>query len=244
MPASGAPEVAGSARARRLLVTDLVVSRFERGQRSGRILDGVSLALEPGQTAAITGPSGAGKTTLLNAIAGLIAPDQGAVRWGDDDIASFSERERDRWRRDTVGLVFQDFHLIPELGVRSNILLPLSFDHWRTGAAARVQARKLAERVGLGDRTTRIGGLSRGEQQRVAVARALVRRPPLLLADEPTASLDPDNGKLIAELLISGAAETGASLLVVSHDRAVLDRVAQVFRLEAGRFVRAAGAAP
>jgi putative ABC transport system ATP-binding protein len=214
-----------------LQVSNLVVDRRDTGPSTGAILGGIELVLAPGKTAAVTGPSGAGKTTLLL----LARPDRGSVRWGDVEIAALSERARDRWRRDTVGLVFQDFHLIPELGVLDNILLPLSFDHWRNPAPMRALAGDLARRVGLDHRTTRAGALSRGEQQRAAVARALIRRPTLLLADEPTASLDPDNGKRIADLLVSVATEAGASLLVVSHDRALLDRIERTFRLDAGR---------
>src|SRR5262245_21686284 len=108
----------------------------------------------------------------------------------------------------------------------------------------RALGRALAGRVGLAQRQTRAGALSRGEQQRAAIARALIRRPALLLADEPTASLDPDNGRLIADLLLSVAAETGASLLVVSHDHALLDRIGSIFHLDAGRLSRLAGGAP
>jgi putative ABC transport system ATP-binding protein len=242
MRRSDGADVAAPGGARRLQVSDLVVDRRDTGPSTGVILDGIELALAPGKTAAVTGPSGAGKTTLLHVIAGLARPDRGSVRWGDVEIAALSEGARDRWRRDTVGLVFQDFHLIPELGVLDNILLPLSFDRWRTPAPMRALAGDLARRVGLGDRrTTRAGALSRGEQQRAAVARALIRRPTLLLADEPTASLDPDNGKRIADLLLSVAAEAGASLLVVSHDHALLDRVERIFRLDAGRLTRVDG---
>jgi putative ABC transport system ATP-binding protein len=243
MRPSGVADAAAPGGARRLQVSDLVVDRRDTGPRTGAVLDGIELALAPGKTAAVTGPSGAGKTTLLHVIAGLAKPDRGSVRWGDVEIAALSEGARDRWRRDTVGFVFQDFHLIPELDVRDNILLPLSFDHWRNPAPMRALADDLARRVGLDHRTTRAGALSRGEQQRAAVARALIRRPTLLLADEPTASLDPDNGRRIADLLLSVAAEVGASLLVVSHDRALLGRVERIFRLDAARLTGVEGSA-
>jgi putative ABC transport system ATP-binding protein len=216
-----------------LVITDLTVSRRD----TGVIINGVSLTLAAGAIAAITGPSGAGKTTLLQAIAGLTKPSAGAVRWGDREISALPECERDRWRRDAVGLVFQDFQLVPELDVIDNVLLPLAFDHWRPAAAERDRAAVLVRRMGLDAPTRRAAVLSRGEQQRVALARALIRRPSLLLADEPTASLDPDSGARAAALLIEAAREAGASLLVVSHDRAVLDQVATVYHVEAGRLI-------
>ncbi len=223
----------------RLSIERLGVDRVEAGRVTGAILSDIDFTLEPGATAAVTGPSGAGKTTLLYAIAGLVRPDRGAVRWGGVDVAAWPERRRDRWRRDAVGLVFQDFQLFPELGVVDNILLPTRFDRMRTPAALRERARALAERVGVAAATARAGVLSRGEQQRVAVARALIRRPALLLADEPTASLDPENGARVADALLEMASKARATLLIVSHDPALLARVGTIYRLEAGRLAAA-----
>lgn len=231
----------GAAQPCRLSVEGLCVDRVEAGRVAGAILNDVHFALEPGATAVITGPSGAGKTTLLYAIAGLLRPDRGGVRWGGSDIAAWPEPRRDRWRRDAVGLVFQDFQLFPELGVVDNILLPARFDRVRTPAALRKRAHALAERVGVAAATARAGALSRGEQQRVAVARALIRRPALLLADEPTASLDPENGARVADILLEMAKEERATLLIVSHDAALLARVGTIYRLEAGRLAAAPG---
>lgn len=228
----------------RLVVEGLGIDRVEAGRVCGAILDDVHLAVEPGGVAAITGPSGAGKTTLLYAVAGLVRPDRGGIRWGGSAIAAWPERRRDRWRRDTVGLVFQDFQLFPELGVLDNILLPTRFDRLRTQPADRERARALAEQVGVAGVTTRAGALSRGEQQRVAVARALIRRPALLLADEPTASLDPENGRRVADLLLDMARKSHATVLMVSHDPALLEQVEAIHRIEAGRLVAAAGRAP
>jgi putative ABC transport system ATP-binding protein len=219
----------------RLTVTDLTVERAESGRPAGRILDGVSLVVEPGAVVAFTGPSGAGKTTLLHAIAGLVRPDAGRVCWGDLDVTALPEAGRDRWRRDTVGLVFQDFQLLAELGVLDNVLLPAWFDHWRAPCALIERAAKLTARVGLDRSGARARVLSRGEQQRVAIARALVRGPQLILADEPTASLDPENGARVADLLIACATEAAASLLVVSHDAALIERAGRVYRLDAGK---------
>jgi ABC-type lipoprotein export system ATPase subunit len=215
----------------RLTITDLVVERED----AGRIVDRASLVVEPGAVVAITGPSGSGKTTLLYAIAGLVKADAGTVAWGGLDLTALSEPARDRWRLDTVGLVFQDFQLLGELGVLDNILLPVRFDHNRTPAALTQRARTLAARVGLAGRKLRASMLSRGEQQRVAIARALMRAPRLILADEPTASLDPASGARVADLLIEAAQDAAASVLFVSHDAALLKRAGCVYRLDAGR---------
>ncbi|NVO14770.1 MAG: ATP-binding cassette domain-containing protein [Rhodoplanes sp.] len=234
MPFSATPERAAAAALR---LARVGVDRRERGRPAGAILDDIDLVLAAGETVAVTGPSGAGKTTLLHAVAALLRPDRGTVSWGDTDVSAWPERQRDRWRRDTVGLVFQDFALVPELGVIENILLPLRFDGFRLPAEARRRAEALAARVGIEMLAPRTAALSRGEQQRVAVARALIRRPALLLADEPTASLDAATGARVADLLLDAARETGASLLIVSHDPALLARADRVHRLVAGRLV-------
>jgi putative ABC transport system ATP-binding protein len=231
-PASAAAEpvpVAG------LAVSDLVVERREAGRAVGPILDRIGLSIGPGAFVAVTGPSGAGKTTLLHAIAGLLRPTAGSLAWDGVDIGTLPEAARDRWRRDTVGLVFQDFQLFAELGVLQNILLPMAFDHVRVPAAAADRAKVLAERVGLHGRGLVAGKLSRGEQQRVAIARALMRAPRLVLADEPTASLDAATGTRIADLLIESCRESGAALVVVSHDPALIARADRRLRLSGGR---------
>jgi putative ABC transport system ATP-binding protein len=217
------------------VVRDLVVERREAGRGIGAILDRLALAVERGAFVAVTGPSGAGKTTLLNAIAGLTKPTGGTITWDGVDVGILSDAKRDRWRRDTVGLVFQDFQLIAELGVLHNILLPICFDHVRVPAAMTARARALAERVGLDGRSLVAGRLSRGEQQRVAIARALMRAPRLVLADEPTASLDTATGTRIADLLIESCRDSGAALLVVSHDPTLIARADRRLRLAGGR---------
>lgn len=202
-----------------------------------RILDIPALHIPPGQSIGIAGPSGAGKTTLLHLIAGLLPPSTGVVRWGADAITVRSEAARDRWRRRMAGLVFQDFALVPELGAVENILLPVSFGSWRAPHAAWSEAAALALRLGLAKPSARVASLSRGEQQRVALARALFGKPALLLADEPTASLDTENGAIVAAMLIDSARASGATLVAVSHDAALLARLDRVIRLEAGRIV-------
>ena len=225
-----------------LAVERVAVDVAEPAGGATRILDIETLVAAPGEQVGITGPSGAGKTTLLHVIAGLVVPAAGRVRWRDDDLGRLSETARDRWRRATVGLVFQDFALVPELDALSNILLPASFDHWRTPAALVDAARALTERVGLAATRRRVQLLSRGEQQRVAVARALLRRPALILADEPTASLDAETGGRVGDLLVGLARERRATLVAVSHDPGLLGRLDRVVRLAGGRLQRSEAA--
>jgi ABC-type lipoprotein export system ATPase subunit len=201
------------------------------------ILDIPSLLIAPGETVGIAGPSGAGKTTLLHVVAGLLLPSAGVVRWGGDAVSMRSEEARDRWRRRHAGLVFQDFALVPELSVMGNILLPASFAAWHVTPEQRREAAALAASMGLSRPQARVATLSRGEQQRVAVARALLPKPALLIADEPTASLDAENGAAVAALLVDGARANGATFIVVSHDAALLARLDRVISLEGGRIV-------
>lgn len=220
---------------RRLALQGVTVTVAEAG-RLNRILDVPNLVVAPGEALGVAGPSGAGKTSLLHAIAGLVAPSSGHVSWGETVTSTLSETARDRWRRETVGLVFQDFALVPELDVLGNILIPATFDHWRTPPDLARRALALAERVGLNaSLKRRVALLSRGEQQRVAIARALLRQPALVLADEPSASLDAENGALVADLLIEVVRERGATLIVVSHDELLLGRLDRVIRFAAGR---------
>lgn len=202
------------------------------------------LRIAAGEMVAVAGPSGSGKSTLVHVLTGLERPGRGAVRWGTTDIAALSERARDRWRGGHVGLVMQDFHLFPGLTALENVLLPARM--------ARVAGRDLVARagellagMGLGRPGQRIETMSRGEMQRVAVARALLRRPGVIVADEPTASLDARTGAAIATLLIDLARESGATLIAVSHDPALIARLPRRISLAGGAVAadRMAGAA-
>lgn len=225
-------------RAAPLTLEGIAVTVPEPGGGGMRILDVPALHIPPGQRLGIAGPSGAGKTTLLHVIAGLLLPSAGTVQWGGETLNVRPEEARDRWRRQTAGLVFQDFGLVPELSVAENILLPATFAHWRMPPTLRLEAAALAERLGLAKPHVRVASLSRGEQQRVSIARALLGRPALLLADEPTASLDGENGAEVATMLLDGARTGGATFIVISHDAAMLARLDRVLRLEGGRIVR------
>jgi len=234
MPMSAAPEPEPGA-ALPLVFDAVTVDRARPGDPPFRALDAVSLTLGAGTVHGLSGPSGAGKSTLLHLASGLMRPSAGRVLWGATDFAALSESARTRWRHRTIGFVFQDFHLVDELSVLDNVLLPTRFAGTGPDAATLERARTLVADCGLVDPARRAARLSRGERQRVAVARALLGRPALILADEPTASLDADNGRAVADLLVAAARDAGATLLVVGHDAALLARLDRVHRIVAGR---------
>jgi len=180
-------------------------------------LRAVSLDVLEGRAVSVVGRSGSGKSTLLHVAAGIEEPTRGRVSVLGRDLAELGERERSRMRRDAIGLVFQFFHLLSHLSVLENVLLPgmIAGD---AHAAISHRARELLRRVGLGDRAgDSVDKLSGGEMQRVAICRAVLRRPRLLLADEPTGSLDDENGRLVMQLLLELARAEGATLVYVTH---------------------------
>lgn len=219
-----------------LHVSDLAV-RFPGLERPA--LDIPALDLPAGAHVALTGPSGSGKTTFINLLTGLDRAPAGRIVWGDTDIGRLGEGARDCWRAAHVGLVMQDFHLFPGLSALENVLLPQRLAAFRLAPALRDEANRLLARVGIARTGQKVETLSRGQMQRVAVARALVARPHILVADEPTASLDADAGAAVAELLVALAGEVGATLIVATHDARLIADMAQVLRLEAGRLVPA-----
>jgi len=200
-----------------------------------RALGGVTFAVEAGSFVLIEGPSGSGKTTLLALAGGLDLPSSGRVLVGGLDLTSQSMRSLALFRRENVGFVFQDFRLIDVLTALENVALALQV-RGVGGAAARARGREVLDRLGMGDRgSARPGELSGGEKQRVAIARALVTGPRLVLADEPTANLDWDNGEPVVEILRAAAREQRAAVLVASHDTRLGAYADQVIRLEDGR---------
>jgi putative ABC transport system ATP-binding protein len=190
--------------------------------------------LEAGGHLAVTGASGSGKSTLVNVLTGLERLKKGAVRWGGTDIAGLSESRRDRWRGETIGLVMQDFHLFEGLSALDNILLPARLSR-AANAQTVARARELLQIAGLSRPEQKVETMSRGEMQRVAVARALVRKPAVIVADEPTASLDSVSGAQVAELIVSLATREKSTLIVVSHDPALIERFDNRIRLAGGR---------
>jgi putative ABC transport system ATP-binding protein len=213
--------------------------RLASGGRPVTILDGVSFDVPAGQVVAITGPSGSGKSTLLGLIAGLDRPTAGSIRVAGVEVTDLGEAALARFRRDTIGYVFQSYHLIPTLTAVENVAVPLEL----AGAAdALARAREPLEAVGLADRAHHYPvQLSGGEQQRVALARAVALRPPLLLADEPTGNLDSTTGAQIIELMLSLNRERGSTLLLVTHDPALTVHAERVIPLRDGRIVDGAG---
>ena len=188
------------------------------------------LAVDDGDSVAIIGPSGCGKTTLLRLIAGILVPDSGRLNTNGVDLTSLGDDARRDFRLRTIGMVFQEFELLEYLSVRDNIQLPFRIGRTLTlDAEAHARTRALASKVGLADKLGRLPDhLSQGERQRVAVCRALATSPVLLLADEPTGNLDPKTGRRVMDELIEFAGEERATLVVVTHDHAILERFGRV----------------
>ena len=205
------------------------------GERAG--VFGVSLEVPKGCLAVLAGPSGSGKTTLLQ-LAGLLdAPDEGEVRLDGEAVSALPEKARCDLRLRRLGFVFQAYNLVPVLSALENVMLPLQFQGVPE-TAARQRAEAALERVGLADRRNHHPGqLSGGQQQRAAIARALAPEPLLVLADEPTASLDHAHGGPLMDLLAELASERGVTFLVASHDPSVIARAHRVFRLLDGKLV-------
>ncbi|MEO0652245.1 MAG: ABC transporter ATP-binding protein [Planctomycetota bacterium] len=205
------------------------------GAERRAILRGVDLELAPGEFVALLGRSGSGKSTLLNLIGGLDHPDSGTIELDGERVDQLDETARTVLRRRRIGFVFQAFNLVPTLTVLENVLLPLELDR-ASDAQAKARARSLLAAVGLDDRADSFPDrLSGGEQQRVAVARALVIEPVLVLADEPTGNLDHDTGDGVLDLLESLVPKRGATLLLVTHSREAAERAERVVTLDDGR---------
>lgn len=212
-----------------------VSKAYAEGEAVREVLTGARLSLYRGEFVALLGRSGSGKSTLLNLISGIDLPTRGTVRVEGRDLSTLSERERTLLRRERIGFVFQAFNLLPTLTVEENVRLPLELTG-RTGAQADGRVRELLDQVGLGGREHSFPDrLSGGEQQRVAVARALAHAPPLLLADEPTGNLDEQTGRQVLDLLISLIRSDHACGLVVTHDPDLAALADRVFVMEAGR---------
>ncbi|MFM7035406.1 MAG: ABC transporter ATP-binding protein [Planctomycetia bacterium] len=223
----------------------LAVHGIRKNYRSGggllEVLRGVDFELDAGGFVAIVGQSGSGKSTLLHLMGLLDAPDAGEVRLEGQRIDDLPSARRDRLRNRAIGMIFQAYHLLPELTALENVLAPLMVRHgvaeWlRAGAAARDHARMLLDRFGLGGRLRhRPRQLSGGEMQRVAIARALVGRPHVLLADEPTGNLDEVTGAGILDAICELNRRDGLSIVLVTHDTAIARRADRIVRLAAGR---------
>ncbi len=203
-----------------------------------RVLQGAGLAVADGESVAVIGASGAGKSTLLHILGGLDRPDAGRVCFEGEDLYALPERLRTKRRAERIGFVFQAYHLLPEMNVLENVLLPSMARHGAPGAGRRARARamELLEGVGLADRAQhRPLELSGGEQQRAAVARALMNDPRLVLADEPTGNLDDANGARVMEHLFALTRRGGHALVVVTHNTRLAASCSRALRLTEGR---------
>ncbi len=208
---------------------------FSTGRRRVDVLRGLDLVVEPGERVALVGPSGAGKSTFLYCLAGLVRPQSGSITIDGLDLGAFDDERLADVRLRRIGIVYQAFHLLAALNALDNVALPLRLAGW-SRKAARERARELLERVGLADRADhRPAQLSGGEQQRVAVARAIANEPGLILADEPTGSLDPEVGEVILDLLLEEA--RGRTVVLVTHQPAVAARLDRIVRIRGGRVV-------
>jgi lipoprotein-releasing system ATP-binding protein len=216
--------------------------RYGGGERALTVIDGLDLAVAPGETVAIVGASGAGKSTLLHLLGGIDRPSAGEILFEGRRLDALSTAALARYRNATVGFVFQFHFLMPDFTALENVQMPLLLGGERPGAAARRAAELLAD-VGLADRGHhRPGELSGGEQQRVAIARAIARSPRLLLADEPTGNLDRHTGDAVFALLGSLNRERGLTMVMVTHNAELARACGRTLTLESGRFVGAPAA--
>jgi len=224
-----------------MLETRQIRKQYRSGNTMLEVLRGVDFRLDPGGFVAVVGQSGSGKSTLLHLMGLLDAPDAGEVWLDDQRIDNLPARERDRLRNTAIGMVFQSYHLLPELTALENVLTPLlirhGFSDWLSRRrAARQEAEELLERFGLSERLHhRPRQLSGGEMQRVAIARALITHPRVLLADEPTGNLDEESGAGIIEALSELNREKGLSIVLVTHDADIASQARSIVRLTAGK---------
>lgn len=212
-----------------------VVRRFKEGASTLEVLRGVNLKVQPAERVAIIGASGSGKTTLLQILGGLDDPNEGEVLIDGERMQGSDERTKGDLRNRCIGFVYQFHHLLPEFSAAENVAMPLLIRR-EAKAVALQQARELLARVGLGERLThKPGELSGGERQRAAVARALITRPQLVLADEPTGNLDAGNGEHVLTLMLELNEELKTSLVIVTHDHSIARRMDRILVLEDGK---------
>jgi lipoprotein-releasing system ATP-binding protein len=200
------------------------------------VLNGINLEVQAGETLAIVGPSGSGKSTLLNIIGTLDRPTSGTVKLDGEDIHQLDDLQLATVRNERIGFIFQSHHLLPQCSVLENVLVPTLASKRKDRSGSEERARRLLKRVGLGARLThRPGELSGGERQRVAVVRALINQPKLLLADEPTGALDRASAQNLAQLVVELNEEEGVTLIVVTHALDLAQRMGEVYEIRDGK---------
>lgn len=216
------------------LVTHGLCKSYDTGKRHVEVLRGIDITASPGEVVAVTGPSGSGKTTLLNLLGSLDRPQEGTILWGGQPILEMKSAQLSRIRNREVGFVFQFHHLLPDFSALENVMMPARIAGTNASDAQR-RGLELLARVGLEDRAEhRPGELSGGEQQRVAVARAMMNHPRLLLADEPAGNLDRGRAAELTELLHQARDEEGLAVVVVTHDEAAAARADRWLHLTDG----------
>lgn len=214
---------------------DNLCKSYQEGTSRREVLSGLTMEVGSGEAVALLGASGSGKSTLLNIISGLVIPDSGSVLVDNVELSKLSAEARTLFRRERIGFVFQFFHLIPTLTVMENLRLPLQLNSKDDEAGAE-RARSLLERVGLADRADSFPDrLSGGEQQRVAICRALVHQPPVVLADEPTGNLDGKTADEVLKLVLDLTSEEKVALVVVTHSESVAEQCSRIVRMAEGK---------
>jgi len=218
-----------------VLICRSIVRQFREGDSTLEVLSGVDLVVRESERLAIIGTSGSGKTTLLQIMGGLDDPTSGEVLVNGQSIANIDEKDKSALRNQFIGFVYQFHHLLPEFSAQENVAMPLMIRRLKKDDAMQ-QAAELLDRVGLGQRLDhKPGELSGGERQRAAVARALITRPKLVLADEPTGNLDAGNGEHVLKLMLELNQELNTSLVIVTHDHSIAGRMDRVLVLEDGK---------
>lgn len=216
------------------------VSKSYPGVVPVTVLRAASLLVNRGETVALVGPSGSGKSTLLNLLGTLDTPDSGSIWIGGRDVTRLDAKDLARVRNRDVGFIFQSHHLLPQCSVLENVLLPTLADRGHSPAAAQERAQRLLDRVGLGPRLRHLPGqLSGGERQRVAVVRALIQSPQVVLADEPTGALDRANADALGRLLVELNREEGLALVVVTHSLELARQMSRIVELKDGALLPA-----
>ena len=218
-----------------VLICRSIVRQFREGDSTLEVLSGVDLAVRESERLAIIGTSGSGKTTLLQIMGGLDDPTSGEVLVNGQSIANIDEKDKSTLRNQFIGFVYQFHHLLPEFSAQENVAMPLMIRRLKKDDAMQ-QAAELLDRVGLGQRLDhKPGELSGGERQRAAVARALITRPKLVLADEPTGNLDAGNGEHVLKLMLELNQELNTSLVIVTHDHSIAGQMDRILVLEDGK---------
>ena len=220
-----------------VLRLDAVHKQYESADRDPvPVIKGITLTVNRGESIAIVGPSGSGKSTLLNILGSLDSPTNGSIQLDGQELAHLTEQDLASVRNKKIGFIFQSHHLLPQCSVLENVLVPTLAENGKAPAGAVERAKQLLDRVGLGHRLThRPAQLSGGECQRVAVVRALINQPSLILADEPTANLDSKTGASILDLMKERNEQDGTTFLFSTHDGSVMERADRVIRLVDGK---------